>query len=1168
MDWLLIWGVTQATGALVKPVLEDFARDVVNDSAKDYVKNCFGNIFKPLQKDAQQKALGKAIKELAQLIDDQLSDAGVPAHQTEAWASDAKEFVRSKAVQAVLRQAFESSASTVDSVLLKQGWPSRVTARLPDDFDWEIVAKTFSKRLKNLRRNDSDLRQIYEAQAIGEIAETNRQMAGIVPGFDLDAYRLAMLRQYQRLQLQSLDPDPYSYRNPQLRSVFVEQNVRECQEYAPQFLTLPKEVRRRFSEQSGGGKWNLAESEARRELVEERLRAFHSQSSRQVFEVIGDPRAERLVILGDPGSGKSSLLRYLALQWAEKLADAVLGSASVVLLIELRDYAYWPCHEAKSFLRYLHEGPTFHRINELELDRYLKSASNAVLLLDGLDEIFDEDQRKWALNDLQRFADDYRNVRIILTSRVIGYEKSQQRLTEMSFSHFMLQDLEDDQVRTFLQRWHQETFTDGRDWRRKLTQLDEAIQRTRAIRELAGNPLLLTLMAILNRQQELPRDRVRLYERSAQLLLQYWKTELLEERFPQLKQLGIGFDEKAAMLRAVAHHMQTAAASERGNIIARRDLEEILLDYLVNMMLVTNAHGVADALVEQLRGRNFILCDLGNNHYAFVHRAFLEFFCAEAFVQRFEASLDLDFLRDQVFKPHWNDESWHETLCLVAGVIGKKSPGHVAQLIEFLLEQEDPTYKFHHLFLAARCCAELRTPRLLGKAFERTRDNLEKLLRFDRGHSPLWDTEIRRKALAALVNAQLLDQPLSWLKNRANHDDYFDIRIEAGLALARGWKDDPDVLLWLKNYATRHRDSEEGSLDFSPEPLRELMRVSKDDPDTLPWLKDIAANDKNKYAREVVVREVARGWRDDPDTLPWLKNLAMKDENGSVREAVVREVARGWGDDPDTLPWLKDLTAKEGEASVRQVALQELARGWKDDPEILPLLKGRAAKGSEASVQQVALQELARGWRDDPDTLPLLKGRAANDDDWFVRLVAAQELARGWKDDPETLPLLKDIAAKVSKVSVREAVVREVARGWRDDPDTLPWLKGLAAKDDSEYVREAVVREVARGWRDDPDTLPWLKDFAVKDASPAAGDDGWGSGVRNSAIQVIVSEWPNDPSTLPLLRDRAENDPTPWLREKARQFAAEIEPRSKLSVITTSRDKNDQDTITIIEGKQ
>lgn len=313
IEWLVVWGVTQATGALVRPVLEDFAKDVVKDKAKDYVKRCFGGVFKPLQKETHQKALGKALKELLQLIDDELRNAGIHESKTDAWAGDVKQFIRTKGVEEALSQAFNASNSAVDSALLKKGWGELPpSAKLPSDFDWESVARAFSKRLKNLRLQDNDLCQIFEAQAMAETAETNRQMTGIVPGFDLNAYRRALLQQYQKLQLQSLDP--YSDRIAQLRSVFVEQSVRECQEYAPQLLSLPKEVRRRLLEQSGEGKWNLADPEMREELAEERMRAFHSQSSRRVFEVAGDSRTERLVILGDPGSGKSSLLRYLALQ--------------------------------------------------------------------------------------------------------------------------------------------------------------------------------------------------------------------------------------------------------------------------------------------------------------------------------------------------------------------------------------------------------------------------------------------------------------------------------------------------------------------------------------------------------------------------------------------------------------------------------------------------------------------------------------------------------------------------------------------------------------------------------------------------------------------------------------------------------------------------------------
>lgn len=265
--------------------------------------------------------------------------------------------------------------------------------------------------------------------------------------------------------------------------------------------------------------------------------------------------------------------------------------------------------------------------------------------------------------------------------------------------------------------------------------------------------------------------------------------------------------------------------------------------------------------MEQLRGQNFILCDLGNNHYAFVHRTFLEYFCAEAFVQQFEASLDLDFLRDRVFKPHWNDESWHETLCLVAGVIGKKSPAHVAQLVEFLLAQKDPTFEFHHVFLAARCCAELRNPRVLGKASENTLAALETLLRFDFPYFyERYEPEAERrnlllaKTVAALINAQLLDQPVNWLKEKLANNDDGDVRRAVIQELIRGCKDDPDTLPLLKDRAVK---------DMSP--------TAKDE----EW---------RGWARDSALQAIVSGWPDDPGTLPLLRNRTENDPTPWLRE--------------------------------------------------------------------------------------------------------------------------------------------------------------------------------------------------------------------------------------------------------------------------------------------
>ncbi len=258
----------------------------------------------------------------------------------------------------------------------------------------------------------------------------------------------------------------------------------------------------------------------------------------------------------------------------------------------------------------------------MDLDRLLQRPNAAVFLLDGLDEVFDPARREQVVNDIHRLSNEYPTAPIIVTSRVIGYKS--QRLRNAEFRHFLLQDFEPEQVEAFLDHWHEQTFTDPADRAFKRDRLAQAIEESRAIAELAGNPLLLTMMAILNRTQELPRDRAELYQQAARVLLHLWDTERTLESHPKLKGM-IGFPEKAEILRRVAWFMQSRRSGLAGNIIAREDLEDLLQDYL-NTLNVSEPLVVAHALVEQLRERNFILCYLGGDSYAFVHRTFLEFF--------------------------------------------------------------------------------------------------------------------------------------------------------------------------------------------------------------------------------------------------------------------------------------------------------------------------------------------------------------------------------------------------------------------------------------------------------------------------------------------------------------------------------------------------------------
>jgi hypothetical protein len=50
----------------------------------------------------------------------------------------------------------------------------------------------------------------------------------------------------------------------------------------------------------------------------------------------------------------------------------------------------------------------------------------------------------------------------------------------------MLQDLEEEQIQDFMQRWHDLTFADGVDRVRKQERLEKAIRDSKSIREWRG----------------------------------------------------------------------------------------------------------------------------------------------------------------------------------------------------------------------------------------------------------------------------------------------------------------------------------------------------------------------------------------------------------------------------------------------------------------------------------------------------------------------------------------------------------------------------------------------------------------------------------------------------------------------------------------------------------
>jgi predicted NACHT family NTPase len=93
-----------------------------------------------------------------------------------------------------------------------------------------------------------------------------------------------------------------------------------------------------------------------------------------------------------------------------------------------------------------------------------------------------------------------------------------------SFAHYRVANLDAAQIDDFIARWCAVQYSDNaREQEERVRSLQRAV-RSPSVQRLAGNPLLLTLMAFIHHgQRALPQDRGELYEQCVQMLLRTWQ---------------------------------------------------------------------------------------------------------------------------------------------------------------------------------------------------------------------------------------------------------------------------------------------------------------------------------------------------------------------------------------------------------------------------------------------------------------------------------------------------------------------------------------------------------------------------------------------------------------------------------------------------------------------
>ncbi|NLF10513.1 MAG: hypothetical protein GX597_01860, partial [Anaerolineaceae bacterium] len=256
---------------------------------------------------------------------------------------------------------------------------------------------------------------------------------------------------------------------------------------------------------------------SRREGPPTAVEGVEGKELRRVSVLECAARFRHLVLLGDPGGGKSTFVNHLAVCLAAAQAEGDTAAWQerfpawpddawdlLPLPVILRDLARKLPEDGVGTARTI-----WDHVQEWLADRdlaefapHLKAAlreGRALVLLDGLDEVPTAGQRGLVRDAVADFAQTYGRARILVTCRTLSYQDERWKLPD-DFAVFELAPFDEDKIDRFVGAWYDEMETVGTvppgEGRALAGRLREAVRRPDLWR-LAPNPLLLTVMALV-----------------------------------------------------------------------------------------------------------------------------------------------------------------------------------------------------------------------------------------------------------------------------------------------------------------------------------------------------------------------------------------------------------------------------------------------------------------------------------------------------------------------------------------------------------------------------------------------------------------------------------------------------------------------------------------------
>ncbi|MEA5507954.1 NACHT domain-containing NTPase [Halotia wernerae UHCC 0503] len=362
-------------------------------------------------------------------------------------------------------------------------------------------------------------------------------------------------------------------------------------------------------------------------------------------------RYSKLMVLGKPGSGKTTFLQYLATECNE----GEFQPHRIVVFIRLKEFA----EDAKSenefnLLKFISQEFLSCGIDE-ESTTTILTQGKALILLDGLDEAPSSHADK-VTRELRRFTQYYYKNKFVISCR-----SAAQKYKFPGFMEVEVADFHYEQVEVFVKNWffavaHKSREDGEATGNLFIHQLN--LPENQQIRELAVTPLLLHLICLVFQvKAEFPSNQTKFYEQILNILLIRWD----EVRGIKREQVyhNLTLATKKQLLFNIA-----AITFEQGNYFFEQEkIQQIIIAYLDNSGSVDI--DLSEALLKEIEVHNGLLVERARGIYSFSHLTLHEYFAAKNIVNNYQLQAGKNIV-NQIIK-----ERWHHVFLLTVSMLPK-----------------------------------------------------------------------------------------------------------------------------------------------------------------------------------------------------------------------------------------------------------------------------------------------------------------------------------------------------------------------------------------------------------------------------------------------------------------------------------------------------------------